>query len=171
MIDLHNHSNFSPDSNTPQSEIVERAIEKNLQVIGISDHDDLDTSFPYSYRLKDPAGYLESLSLLKRNSPIKLLSGLEVGIGSSCNTPPEGEFDYFIYSVHSIPGIDDLEIDNIWTLYLEESLDAIKGLIGPGFFGHIDFLRSVYKGHRELDNPVLLEELLRRLVKSEIGSR
>nr|HPM96334.1 PHP domain-containing protein [Mesotoga sp.] len=38
MIDLHNHSNFSPDSNTPQSEIVERAIEKNLQVIGISDH-------------------------------------------------------------------------------------------------------------------------------------
>ncbi|HOI34715.1 MAG: histidinol-phosphatase HisJ family protein [Mesotoga infera] len=169
MIDLHNHSNFSPDSNATQNEIVEKAIEKNLLVIGISDHDDLDTSFPYSFRLRDPAGYLENLSLLKSNSPIKVLSGLEVGIGSSYNTPPDGEFDYFIYSVHSIPGINDLEIDNIWTLYLEESLEAIKGLTGPGFFGHIDFLRRYIKGHRELDNPALLDELLRKLAKSDIG--
>ena len=168
-VDLHNHSSFSPDSRTPMEEIVEEACIKGLKVVGISDHDDLDTSFPYSYRLRDLEGYLKNLSRLKENSSVKILSGLEVGLQSCARIPPEGDFDYFIYSVHGIPGTRDLDIGNVWTLYLEESIEAISEIKGPGFFGHIDFLRRYIPEHRPLDNETLLNELLNRLIRNGIG--
>ncbi|WP_292589313.1 MULTISPECIES: histidinol-phosphatase HisJ family protein [unclassified Mesotoga] len=168
-IDLHNHSLFSPDSDTPIEEIVKEATGKGLKVIGISDHDDLDTSFPLSYRLKDPESYLESLSTLKEKSNIKVLSGLEVGLQSCAKIPPDGDFDYFIYSVHGVPGVTDLSVENLWTLYLEEAIEAISEIERPGFFGHIDFLRRYIPGHRPLDNRILLDELLKRLIRVGIG--
>lgn len=169
MIDLHNHSNFSPDSRATQAEIVQSAVSRGLSIVGISDHCDLDTSFSLEYKLSDPAGYLESLSKLKENTEIKVLSGLEVGIQASIKTPPEGDFDYFIYSVHGVPGIFELDLDDIWTLYLREAIEAVEGLEGPGFFGHIDFLRRYIKGHRPLDDRSLLEDLLRKLIGAGIG--
>ncbi|MGC9322612.1 MAG: PHP domain-containing protein, partial [Kosmotogaceae bacterium] len=98
-VDLHNHSSFSPDSNTPVEEIVAEASIKGLKVVGISDHDDLVTSLSFNYRLTDLEGYLKNLSRLKENSRVKILSGLEVGLQSCARVPPEGDFDYFIYSV------------------------------------------------------------------------
>jgi len=168
-VDLHNHSSFSPDSNTPMEEIVQEACTKGLKVVGISDHDDLDTSLPFNYRLRDLEGYLKNLSRLKENSRVKILSGLEVGLQSCARVPPEGDFDYFIYSVHGIPGTRDLDIENVWTLYLEEAIDAISEVEEPGFFGHIDFLRRYIPEHRPLDNDTLLNELLKRLIKTGIG--
>jgi len=168
-VDLHNHSSFSPDSQTPVEEIVEEAILKGLKVIGISDHDDLDDSSPDSYRMKDPEIYLRSLSRMKENSVIKVLAGLEVGLQSCAKTLPEGDFDYFIYSVHGIPGIKDLTSGDVWTLYLEEAIEAISGIDRPGFFGHIDFLRRYLPGHKALDNEELLCELLRKLIRAGIG--
>jgi len=168
-VDLHNHSSFSPDSRTPMEEIVEEACIKGLKVVGISDHDDLDTSLSFNYRLRDLKGYLRNLSRLKDNSTAKILSGLEVGLQSCARIPPEGDFDYFIYSVHGIPGAKNLDVENVWTLYLEEAIEAISELKGPGFFGHIDFLRRYIPEHRPLDNETLLNELLKRLIRTSIG--
>jgi histidinol-phosphatase (PHP family) len=169
MIDLHNHSYFSPDSEAPLEGIVAKALREGLSIIGISDHDDLDTSFSFSYRLKDLPAYIESLSRLKNDSPLKVLTGLEVGIQSAVNTPPEGDFDYFIYSVHGVPGLTDINASDIWTLYLEEAIEAVREFEVPGFFGHIDFLRRYISGHRPLDNSMLLSELLKKLILYNIG--
>ncbi len=64
----------------------------------------------------------------------------------------------------------DLDIENVWTLYLEEATEAISEFEGPGFFGHIDFLRRYIPEHRLLNNDTLLNELLKRLIKTGIGT-
>ena len=101
---------------------------------------------------------------------MKILSELDVGLELCGRVPPEGDFDYFIYSVHVIPETRDLDIENIWTLYLEEAVEAISEVEGPCFFGHIDFLRRYIPEHRPMDNDTLLNELLKRLIKTGIGT-
>ncbi|TYB88861.1 MAG: histidinol-phosphatase HisJ family protein [Kosmotoga sp.] len=171
MIDLHVHTNFSPDASNSLQEVVEFSEAEGMKIVGISDHYDLDLSYKYTTNFGDPLIYLEEIERLNNNTPVKLLKGLELGIQSyTDNNFLNGAFDYFIYSVHQYPGMGDFSGHKIkWPLYLEEALGAVKTLKYPGFFGHLDFLRRYIPDNAPLTPSPLLDELLITLVKYDIG--
>ncbi len=171
MLDLHVHTNFSPDASDSMQDVMEFAKNTELKIIGIADHYDLDLSYNYTTNFGDPLLYLEEIEKLNSNTPVKLLKGLELGIQSyTDNNILNGAFDYFIYSVHQYPGMDDFSGGtSMWLPYLEESIGAVKTLRYPGFFGHLDFLRRYIPDSTPLTPSPMLEELLLTLVKYNIG--
>ncbi|MFW6119693.1 MAG: histidinol-phosphatase HisJ family protein [Petrotogales bacterium] len=171
MIDLHIHTNFSPDTENSLQEIVEFVETTRMEIVGISDHYDLDLSYKYTTNFGDPLIYLEEIERLNSITSIKLLKGLELGIQSyTDNNLPNDAFDYFIYSVHQYPGMVDFADGlEMWRPYLKESIGAVRTLKYPGFFGHLDFLRRYIPDNTPLTPSPLLDELLRTLVKYDIG--
>ncbi|MFO7882340.1 MAG: histidinol-phosphatase HisJ family protein [Kosmotogaceae bacterium] len=171
MLDLHIHTNFSPDASDSLHDVVEFAENTGMEIIGIADHYDLDLLYKYTTNFGDPLLYLEEIERLKKSFPVKILKGLELGIQSyTDNNFLNGAFDYFIYSVHQYPGMEDFsEGIEMWLPYLEEAIGAVKTLKHPGFFGHLDFLRRYIPGNIPLKPSVLLDELLLTLVKYDIG--
>lgn len=93
-IDLHNHTKFSYDgSNTPE-EIIENAINRGVDVIGITDHQfTIGENLPIYYQ------YIQHCKI-KYADKIKVLCGLEIGTRP---TPPESlplatsRFDYVLF--------------------------------------------------------------------------
>ena len=91
VTDLHNHTIFSYDgSNTPE-EIIENAIARGVDVIGISDH-----QFSIESRLGE---YFEYLCCCRRRyeGKIKLLFGLEIGTRPKPNDFLASASEYFDY--------------------------------------------------------------------------
>jgi histidinol-phosphatase (PHP family) len=99
MIDIHNHTIFS-DGKDSMADVIQAAVERELKVVGISDHFD-----PYLLRQDvclQPEGvnsYLREIERLKGSYPITVLSGLELGLQSTGISWPVGDFNYYIYSV------------------------------------------------------------------------
>lgn len=171
MIDLHIHTNFSPDAHDSLQDVVEFSEKNKMKIIGIADHYDLDLSYKYTTNFGDPMLYLEEIENLNIKSSVKLLKGLELGVQSYTeNIFFNGIFDYFIYSVHQYPGMADFNNGvKMWCPYLEEAIGAVRTLNYPGFFGHLDFLRRYIPGNTPLKPSALLDELLWTLVKYDIG--
>jgi histidinol-phosphatase (PHP family) len=94
--DLHMHTNFDDGKNTI-SEMVESAIEKGFETVGISGHS--FTPFDLSYCVKKQAQYLHEIAKAKRKyaDKIDLLCGVEADFYSDIN---KADYDYVIGSVH-----------------------------------------------------------------------
>lgn len=96
MIDLHNHTLFSYDgSNTPE-EIIENAINNNIDVVGITDHD-----FSVENRLCEYFEYITKCKD-KYSKKIKVLCGLEISARSPISEKlPEmtKNFDYVLFEL------------------------------------------------------------------------
>ena len=73
LTDLHNHTTFSYDGQNSCEEIIENAISKGIEVIGISDHQ-FSIGSDISY-------YIQKVKECKRKykDKIKVLCGLEIG--------------------------------------------------------------------------------------------
>lgn len=126
--DLHTHTVYSDGNNTPE-EMVLSAIEKGLDVIGISDHS--YTSFDDSYCLKKETveEYIKEIQSLKTkySDKIKILCGIEQDLYSGM---PEYDFDYVIGSVHYIQlGDEYIAVDN--------TSDELKEAVNKYFGGDI----------------------------------
>jgi len=126
--DLHTHTVYSDGNNTPE-EMVLSAIEKGLDVIGISDHS--YTSFDDSYCLKKETveEYIKEIQSLKTkySDKIKILCGIEQDLYSGM---PEYDFDYVIGSAHYIQlGDEYITVDN--------TSDELKEAVNKYFGGDI----------------------------------
>ena len=170
MIDIHNHTTFS-DGRDSADEVVRSAAISGLQVIGISDHFD-----PYVSRQdvclqpNEIDAYVKELEELKDKYQIKLLSGLEIGLQSMGIVWPGVEFDYYIYSVHTVPGLPELkDLEDPWEIYLDEVIMAVELIDRPGFLGHLDFLRRHIPGATPPSPGAQMDMLLRKLVENDIG--
>ncbi|MBF0314592.1 MAG: histidinol-phosphatase [Oligoflexia bacterium] len=104
--DLHNHSLYSDGKSTPE-EIVLSAIDKRLDVIGISDHAPVGfKDARWSIRREKIDEYIYVLGELKEKykDKITLLTGLEVDYYKDCDEHIKAlrltRFDYTIGSVH-----------------------------------------------------------------------
>lgn len=82
IMDLHNHTLMSDGAHAPE-EIIENAIEKGIDIIGITDH--FSTSKCESVAIFEIDCYLHNLSNLKKKykSHIEVLAGLEVCMNKS----------------------------------------------------------------------------------------
>jgi len=76
-MNLHNHTNFSDGAWSP-FEIIQKACDENLDIIGISDH--LQTTKTPSVKIEDLPNYIEHIENLKAQfkNKIKVVSGIEI---------------------------------------------------------------------------------------------
>lgn len=172
MLDIHMHTTFSPDAENSPVDMIKAGVNNGIKILGISDHYDLDLSCPFSFQISDLNSYTNSVNSLKDKFPIELLTGIEIGIQSKINTPPKGDFDYCIYSVHDVPAIPDIEIvEDPWQEYFEEAIAAVDSFEIPGFFGHLDYLRRYTKTQEPVNKKYssLLDELLKKIIRAELG--
>lgn len=127
MYDMHNHTNFSEDSDAKMRDVVEAAYKKGLHGIAITDHYDPD--YPkgsYGFDLQFDA-YHKELELMENSvsGKILLMKGLELGIQHGdtlrkCREASAGyNYDFIIGSFHCAWG-KDLYVD-----YFEEG-DVVK---------------------------------------------
>lgn len=93
-VDLHNHTVFSYDgSNTPE-EIIENAISRGIDVIGITDH-----QFSIGDRLNEYFQYIQHCKIKYRDK-IRVLCGLEIGTRPApqdLNASAVSRFDYVLF--------------------------------------------------------------------------
>lgn len=178
MIDLHIHSHFSPDSESKIEDIIQRAKDIRLNVIGISDHYDLEERIPFAYRIDDIEAYLKALESYTNVEGIKFLKGLEVGIQSTIDGFEDKRFDYLIYSVHGMPGIDDLsgeivvnDYEKFYNDYFNEMLLALEKVDQPGFLGHMDYPRRYLRGNPKVPESLYkkVREIFQLLKEKDIG--
>lgn len=127
--DLHTHTVYSDGNNTPE-EMVLSAIEKGLDVFGISDHSYMDFDDSYCLKKKSVKEYIKEIESLKTkySDKIKILCGIEQDLYSGI---PEYDFDYVIGSVHYIKlGDEYVAVDNT----AEELKDAANKYFGGDIY-------------------------------------
>lgn len=168
-FDLHTHTLFSDGQNTPE-EMIQAAIEKGLDTIGISDHS--YTFFDESYcmaRNRIPE-YRQIIAELKEkySSQIKVLCGIEQDFYSRESAD---EYDYVIGSVHYlyvhgryIP-VDETpeilleavqnhfggDIYNLCEFYFE-TVSRVVSQTGADIIGHLDLIQKFNEGDRLFDS-------------------
>ena len=113
MFDLHMHTIWSDGTNTAE-EMVQEAIRKGLETVGISDHSSGD---PCGMTLEQSADYRAEIARLKEKyaGQIRVLCGLE----RDYFTDDFADYDYTIGSVHwlAMPDGHHLPVD-----YMAEKL-------------------------------------------------
>ena len=109
MFDLHMHTVWSDGKNTPE-EMVQEAIRKGLETVGISDHSSGD---PCGMSLETAPAYKAEIARLKEKyaGQIRVLCGLE----RDFFTDDFSEYDYTIGSVHWLRMPDGHRISIDWT--------------------------------------------------------
>ena len=109
MFDLHMHTVWSDGQNTPE-EMVQEAIRKGLETVGISDHSSGD---PCGMKLEQNTAYKAEIARLKDKyaGQIRVLCGLERDFLTDDFT----EYDYTIGSVHWLKMPDGRRISIDWT--------------------------------------------------------
>ncbi len=143
LIDLHTHTSFSADASERAELYVLKAIERNISIIGFSDHFDFSSegrSFGhYDYdEIRDTIASLKA----KYSDDIEILFGVELGYSVSFGTEivdviSKLEFDYIIGSVHHINGItlsessclkklEGIKVEEIYGAYFSALLEMIK---------------------------------------------
>lgn len=109
MFDLHMHTTWSDGKNTAE-EMVQEAIRRGLETVGISDHSSGD---PCGMTLEGSVDYKAEIARLKEKyaGQIRVLCGLE----RDFLTDDFGEYDYTIGSVHWLCMDDGHRLPIDWT--------------------------------------------------------
>lgn len=158
IADCHVHSEFSSDSHTPVTEMLDRAISLNMNYFYLTDHHDID--FPadaadgLTFQLDTPA-YLSRLEELKSvyRSRIEIRKGVELGlmahITDKLNAYVEAyAFDFVIGSSHLVRGIDPYYPEyyqgrsqrEAYREYFESIYENVKTFHNYDVYGHLDYV-------------------------------
>ena len=132
LQDLHMHTIFSDGKNTPE-EMVQEAIRRGLDTVGISDHSSGD---PCGMTLADSVRYREEIARLKRKyaGQIRVLCGLE----RDYMTDDFADYDYTIGSVHWLSMPDGPHVSIDWTA------EKLRAGAGKYFGGDMIALAEAY---------------------------
>ncbi len=193
LADFHAHSNFSGDCHAPMEKMIQSAIEKGLNTICFTEHNDFD--FPYLEGDKEcPEGcfelnvdsYLYELLRLKKKyeDQIDVLFGIELGLQSSCVRKnailsKAHDYDFIIASSHLCGGQDPYrpdyfngkELSACYRQYFEEILSNVKSFLGYDVYGHLDYMARYAPDHGAsysyADYADLIDEILTVLIENE----
>ena len=162
IADIHTHSSFSGDSETPMEEQLKKAIELGLKHYCFTDHEDLyypevqDDNGDYLniFKLDIPA-YLSKIKELRTayKDKINALAGIELGLCKKAIPEYEAilknnSFDFVIASIHLIDGMDPY-YPEFWLYhdskeavkrYFEIMLEMINNFTDFDTLGHLDYI-------------------------------
>ena len=192
--DLHIHSCFSFDSNTPFESICQTAVRRGLRTAAMTDHCDMTDAMEgrRSY-LKNERRREESFRQARQAYPqLELLYGVE--IGNAIDMPEETgrfleerRFDFVIGAIHFLPDGSDIyrlpyhsgeEIGTMFRQYFRSMMRLVE-LGGFDSLAHLDYPLRVLKGkipvptvldYRKDIEPILAE-LVRKGIALEVNTR
>lgn len=192
LADQHMHSEHSFDSEAGMDKMIESAINKGLNQICFTEHNDYDypvsENFPKDCWNCNVDAYLYDLLTTRDNyeGKIKVNFGLEVGLQESCVEKNQmlvnsNMFDFIIGSIHLVNKIDTYEpvyfegkstkqaIDE----YFEAMLKNIKLFNDFDVLGHMDYIvRTLPAGedaYKPSDYTDYIESILDFLIKNGKG--
>ena len=191
MIDIHNHSRFSFDSDACPEDEIKKAIKKGVKIYGFAEHVYLFDNTDLRGEIDRLGEYVEYLERLKPLFPdTKLLHGVEYNF----DAPHEKQyltisdsigFDYVINSVHWLDGLDmysdffsKVSAERGYELYFDavlNSLDAGYDYQIVGHFGNIlkigrQFSPEAYFEKYESRIAEILTEIIRRDKTLEVNT-
>ena len=187
LPDCHIHTAFSTDSDADPAAVIERAVERGMSLICITDHH--DTDYPgEGFRLDIPF-YREKLEELRAAyaDRIEVLYGVElgmqpylVGTGRLESFVEEGGFDYVIGSVHMVDRKDpyiredfDMPDAELYRRYFEQTLECVRKFSCFRSLGHLDYIvRYGYGKDRDYSYEKyrdVLDAILETLIEKDIA--
>ncbi|MEE1314568.1 MAG: histidinol-phosphatase HisJ family protein [Faecalimonas sp.] len=189
LADFHMHTTFSSDAdeNSTPERMIEAAIQKGLQAICITDHQDLDVGKNDEFQINFEAYFKTLLPLQdKYKDRIDVRIGLEFGmqthLGAVCNELVQAyPFDFVIGSGHFFDGMDpyypgyfDGRTDEEgYRKAFEITLEDLKVTTDFDVLGHLDYVvrygrkkEQEYSYARYAD---IIDEILRNLIENGKG--
>lgn len=187
--DFHMHTEFSGDSQTPVSAMIEQAIAKGLSAICITDHLDFDYPYdnPKEYELDDD-NYFNTIARLseKYADQIYIMIGVETGL-----EPDKADilnlfiqrhpYDFIIGSSHLVHRMDpyypeffnNRSDSEAFTEYFESILENLNTCHNFDVYGHIDYVvrysPNKSKNYSYAKYSTIIDEILKKLIQSGKG--
>lgn len=189
ISDMHVHTLFSSDSQTPVEAQIERAIELGMKHVAITDHQDYDYPEWHSIYLlsdcDDTEGYIKKLQEVKARyaDKIEVTIGIELGLQVHLaerlrQYVAEVPFEYVIGSTHCFEGRDTEDPalyegrseEEACRAYFQTELDNINAADAFDVVGHLEFvLRDLpsrnrnfsYKKYSDILDEILLSVIRR----------
>lgn len=175
MIDLHLHSNYSPDS---KQSIEEYFKTKEFKKIVFTDHLDFEDKFVHYDVIPDYIALRQELKELKETYKKDYLLGVEIGYHPTIKNKliehlKEIEFDIKILSIHQDGVYDYLTTPDDYIVDIDSYLDAIiEGLneiSGVTILGHLDYAFRKNRLNTEFFKSPKLTEIFELLKQKEIA--
>lgn len=172
MIDSHTHTRYSKHANGTVDELVEKAIQKQIKVLTVTDHAPFYVDADNRLLLKELVPYLEEVQRARDRytSDIKILVGLELDYmcGSEAYTRHllDGlALDFVIGSIHYVPV--GSELVRGWDLprlhdnaVLDAYFQALRELVTCGLFDAVGHADTLLRGVPSADVSSRLEALV-----------
>lgn len=141
IFDLHNHTNLSDGRHTPE-EIIENAIKNGINVVGISDHFNKNSSQSISKEGLD--GYIQRMQALKEKykNNIKVVIGVEISmnklIAKDFDFPFDklNKLDYVLFE--HVGYVANMSVIDRYSIMLEELAQYTSQLTCPKRLAHTD---------------------------------
>lgn len=181
------HTKFSNDATSEPEAMIQSAIEKRLQIICITDHQDMDYPREGMFGF-DTAHYFEVLSHLKEKykHQIEVRIGVEVGlqphlraeIKEYVNRYP---FDFVIGSIHIVDRMDpyypeffeNRTDEEGYTLAFQDTIKSLNNIDDFDVLGHIDYIvrygKEKAKNYTYEKYKEYIDEILKLAIKKGKG--
>ncbi len=186
--DIHVHSKYSTDSDTPMEEVVRQAIQMGLSYVCFTDHIDYD--FPYEDIIFDfdVSDYMKEIGELRDRygDRVKILAGVELGLQEHLGPKyrqllRDYPFDFAIGSQHLVGGKDpyypevfDGKSDSfVYRQYFEEMLTDLKAFHEFDTLGHLDYIvrygQTKARAYSYRQYADVIDEILKLLVRYNLA--
>ena len=181
FYDYHVHSNFSPDSKTSMTKMIETCINLGLKEVCFTDHMDYDVKQTDKFVL-DYKEYLKTLELMqnKYKGKITIKKGIELGLQphliEKYNQDMKNyKFDFIICSQHAIDK-NDLYYDEYfknksqkqaYEVYYKTLYDIIKNYNNYRVVGHVDLIKR-YGNYSNILKDSLFIDIIESILKEAI---
>lgn len=189
LMDVHNHSDLSPDGTNKPEDMVKRAIELGISYYSLTDHLEINKFYDEEYLYEEPvrkASEISPLLIDRYSDKINMAYGVELGQPLQDMKLTERmlssyKYDFIIGSLHMCNGWDDFYLldyskvspDSLLKLYFEELLDMARW----GEFdvlGHLTYPLRYIVGDSGLYIDMsrylpIIKEIFATLIKNDIG--
>ena len=190
--DYHMHTHNSGDSTAPMEDMIKSAMDKGLEQICFTEHEDLD--YPTCYDLPefpfilDVDAYRNEFLHYKEiyGDKINMQFGVEIGMQThiakeNMDFVKKGDFDFVIASIHLVDKKDPYypefwegdTPENIYIKTFEQTLENIKLFSDFDVLGHLDYVsryapkgNTTYSYKRFADK---IDEILLYLIRNDKG--
>ncbi len=182
--DIHTHTSFSSDCDTPMEELIKQAVSLGLDTLCFTEH--MDKDYPSQDPLSPPEFILDTCSYReefkrmqdKYEGKIRLLFGVELGLQphvvdwNKNYVNQNNDFDFIIGSAHTIGRKDPYYASffegrsekEAYSEYFREALLDIRLFDDFDSFGHLDYVVRYgpntnrfysYKEYSDMIDPIL----------------
>lgn len=186
LMDLHTHSDSSPDGEEPTTSLCEAAVERGLFALAITDHCEVNVFKEECYDRSIKQSMFEIVKAREVfRSRLKVLVGVELGQATqdlSCaELVAKAGFDFIIGSLHNLRGRPDFafldyEEENVEPL-LEEYFTQVLELARWGKFdvlGHLTYPLRYIMGEQGIEVCLdryqeQIDEIFKALIQNGCG--